>query len=379
MSERPYHLLLVEDESELLRAMATVLRSSGHRITTATEGTEALERLEQAEAGGAPVDLLITDIQMPGMNGEELIAIVRQRYPDLLILVITGYGDKELITRLMRLGCNEYLDKPFTGAELEARIRPLLARCEQERQRRERQGFERQRLEKLAAIGQNVAGIVHDLSNQLGVIDGFRGMLQGELSDPKHLEYCRQMAMSSFRAAHMVGDVMSAAVDDDGVLAVTGTEVDIAQVIETVVKLSGIRRPVHVDLHDRCLVYGRKQRLEMVFWNLLRNADEAMVNREGAIRIESQCEGGWVTVSVSDKGPGIHESIRDSLFEPGKTYGKNMGHGLGLYASKRTVEGHGGTITFDTKQGEGTTFRVRLPRAGSGLVRLRKRVNNNHA
>jgi phosphoserine phosphatase RsbU/P len=75
------------------------------------------------------VDLLITDIQMPQMDGELLLKAVREIDSTLPVLVMTGIGNKELVVRLMKLGCSDYIDKPFSLEELEAHVDPLLEKA----------------------------------------------------------------------------------------------------------------------------------------------------------------------------------------------------------------------------------------------------------
>ncbi len=122
-------ILVADDEPALVRTMSMVLRSENHRVTVVHDGREAIEALESAVRECDPFDLLVTDVQMPKMTGEELIDAVRARGITVRILVITGYGSKELVVRLMRKGCDEYIDKPFTGKEFLNRINDLFGRA----------------------------------------------------------------------------------------------------------------------------------------------------------------------------------------------------------------------------------------------------------
>jgi len=118
-------------------------------------------------------------------------------------------------------------------------------------------------------------------------------------------------------------------------------------------------------------VAGDPDRLLQVFLNLLRNGAEAMANggeltvRTRFERVAPQCGGGAAAVAeVSDRGPGISPEVRKQLFNPFFTT-KDSGTGLGLPLSVRIVEEHGGAIEVQSRVGEGTTFRVLLPLAGS--------------
>ncbi len=108
------HILLVDDDLNLLRSMEFILEAADFRVSTETDGRRALEKLVRCEKEKAdPIDLLITDIQMPGLTGLQLIDELRRRNLSLPVLVITGYGDSQLREGLLRRGCPDCLDKPF--------------------------------------------------------------------------------------------------------------------------------------------------------------------------------------------------------------------------------------------------------------------------
>jgi phosphoserine phosphatase RsbU/P len=111
-------ILVVEDESMLLDSIQISLERVGFQVTTAQNGLEGLQRFTDAWQQNKPFHLIITDIQMPDMTGTELITAVQEIIPDMPTLVITGFGDKETVIGLMRLGCLDYLDKPFTAPNL---------------------------------------------------------------------------------------------------------------------------------------------------------------------------------------------------------------------------------------------------------------------
>ena len=108
----------------------------------------------------------------------------------------------------------------------------------------------------------------------------------------------------------------------------------------------------------------RPGEINQVFMNLLVNACHA-IQDQGEIRIATRAEADSVLVDISDTGCGIPEEIRNRVFDPfftTKPVGK--GTGLGLTISYDIVRKHGGTLTFESTVGKGTTFRIRLPLAG---------------
>src|SRR5581483_10024535 len=102
-------------------------------------------------------------------------------------------------------------------------------------------------------------------------------------------------------------------------------------------------------------------KLERVFFNLLLNACEAMPDRTGRIVVELDDDRSTINVRVSDSGRGIPEAIRNTLFEPFVSQGKENGTGLGLTVVQKIVQDHGGEIAVERTSPEGTVFRISIP------------------
>ena len=117
-------ILFAEDEPQVRNLGERLLRGLGYRVLSAESGAAALVR---AESSGETIDLLVTDVVMPGMTGEELAAELRKGRPDLRVLYISGYAaDSEAIERALRAG-DGFLPKPFTVSELAGRVHEVLS------------------------------------------------------------------------------------------------------------------------------------------------------------------------------------------------------------------------------------------------------------
>jgi CheY-like chemotaxis protein len=112
------HILVADDEQNALLTMQFILEVANYRVSIAENGQEALDKILKARDNGAPVELLITDIQMPYLTGLELMDELNRLGVRIPVLAITGYGDKELASELTRKGCYECLDKPIDDEEL---------------------------------------------------------------------------------------------------------------------------------------------------------------------------------------------------------------------------------------------------------------------
>jgi CheY-like chemotaxis protein len=121
----PKTILVVDDESHMLDTIQFILQSSGYAALTARGAEEALERLAALKTEGRRVDLILTDLQMPGPTGLELIQRLRDAGELAPVLVMTGYNDQETARRLRERGIEHFLDKPFEEGELLRKIREL--------------------------------------------------------------------------------------------------------------------------------------------------------------------------------------------------------------------------------------------------------------
>jgi len=122
----PAKLLVIDDDNLVRAALTDMLQTAGFEVVTASNGRLGLELL-----GTMPVDAIITDILMPEQEGLETIREARQRFPDIRILAISGGGAGGGETQLLRFaesfGADQTLPKPFTGSQLVAAVRALLA------------------------------------------------------------------------------------------------------------------------------------------------------------------------------------------------------------------------------------------------------------
>ncbi len=109
----PFSILVVDDEEAMRESLSAWLRKDGHRVDAASSGPEALERLKESE-----VDLVLSDIKMPGMDGLELLQRIKAAYPDILVIMITAYATIESAVQAMKLGAADYLLKPFDPEHL---------------------------------------------------------------------------------------------------------------------------------------------------------------------------------------------------------------------------------------------------------------------
>ena len=105
------NILVVDDEAEQLNSLRVGLKSWGFKVFEALNAEDALKHLNH---GPEKIDIVITDYVMPGMNGMELLKKIREKNNTLPVILMTAYGEKDLVIDALRNSCNSFIEKPFT-------------------------------------------------------------------------------------------------------------------------------------------------------------------------------------------------------------------------------------------------------------------------
>ena len=226
------------------------------------------------------------------------------------------------------------------------------------------------RADRLKAFGEMASGVAHDFNNLLGVILG-RTQLLLRMIDPKqadtkrNLEIIEQAAIDGAETVRRiqeftkVGDTSSFVPVDLNEIIVDSIEVTRPRWKDQMQK-KGVSVSTEVHKGETPLVAGNPSELREVFVNLINNAIDAMPNG-GRIRFETGVEGGYAYATVSDTGEGIPSGVVERIFDPFFTTRGGQNSGLGLSIVYGIIQRHGGTITVDSKEGQGCTFKILIP------------------
>ena len=213
---------------------------------------------------------------------------------------------------------------------------------------------------RVPAIGWLSASIVHDLRNPLGTV--FAGAEMLMQLDPASAQVTR-LAANIYRAADRMRALLA---DLAGASCGNMSTFGMCRIRDVIIAASEAALPaaekhcVEMLNNVPCSIETilERSRMERVFFNLISNALEAMPHG-GKIRIGARKADNCVLIDVQDTGPGIPLEIRDRLFEPFVTAGKDHGLGLGLALSRRTVRDHGGDMWLEPASG--ARFLIKLP------------------
>ncbi|MDP3499540.1 MAG: GAF domain-containing protein [Myxococcales bacterium] len=261
-----------------------------------------------------------------------------------------------------RLGSLELLNKKGGFTEADERLAVLLAgqigRAFASRQSRE----EQERKARMAAIGQMLAGVLHDLRTPLTVIAGYAEMMADEPAEPLRREMAQSILSQLDHVAAMQKETLDFARGEKSVLMRrVYLHVFMRELEEQLMReFEQAEAEVKVVTTYTGAARFDENKMKRVILNLARNAIDAMPEG-GRFTLTVDREGDEVIFRAADTGQGILPGVADRMFESFVTAGKKNGTGLGLAIVRKIVDEHGGTITFKTKPGKGTTFEVRFP------------------
>ncbi len=187
------HIMIVEDEEQTRFTLSIILKKAGYKVTTAADGLTAFTKINNAKNSPAPIDFLLTDIQLPYMTGLELINKLNNANMSLPTLVITGYGDKKIVIELMRTGCREYIDKPFEPDKLLNRVESVFAKIEKTKseEKKRHELVEKEKIElnrMLQSYKHNFESIREQFTS---AVDSYKNLIQIEPNAYKVKSVCR--------------------------------------------------------------------------------------------------------------------------------------------------------------------------------------------
>jgi signal transduction histidine kinase len=227
--------------------------------------------------------------------------------------------------------------------------------------------------ERLATIGRMASSISHDLRHSLAaIVANAEFLCESHLSQEQREELYQEVRSAVHRMTELIDSLLEFSRTSASLRPTYG---NIRTAVDNAIRAVRSNPEFHniqIEVHQSSNVEGwfDHRKLERVFFNLLLNACESLPSRSGQVDVDLSDRGGGVEIKISDQGRGIPESIRNTLFEPFVSLGKENGTGLGLTVVQKIVLDHGGEVTIDSTSSQGTVFRIRLPfpaaKEGSG-------------
>ncbi len=223
--------------------------------------------------------------------------------------------------------------------------------------------------ERLATIGRMASSVSHDLRHSLtAMVANAEFLSETELTPKQREDFYREHCTAASRMTDLIDSLLEFSWTRE---ALRRTFADASDSVERAVE--AIRAhpefhnvPIAVSVQGQTTGWFDPTKLERVLYNLLLNACEAVATDTGRVEIELSPNSTGLKIRVADNGPGIPEPIRDRLFEPFVTHGKESGSGLGLAVAQKIIQDHGGEIAVEETSKAGTAFGLTIPTGVAG-------------
>lgn len=365
VGRRTGRVLVVDDIAANRLLLRELLEPIGNEVVEAANGSAALE-LAVAQSP----DVVLLDVQMPGLDGFEVCRRLKANeataaIPVVLVTVLDAREDR--ITGI-RAGAADFLTKPVDRTELVLRVGNAIAAYSLYRTAHD----QFRRLQELEAMRDTlVHSMVHDLRSPLaGVMVSLElAQMHMSASDAAMGEVLGTALQSTRRMADMVSDMLDLSRLEENKLPLAPERIDLNEVIATAARLvpNGEGRVVHDVRTAAAPAYGDRKLVLRVIANLLDNAMK-FTPADGRVTVTATSDARGARVSVSDTGPGIPPDARSVIFEKfGQVRGVRQARrasGLGLAFCKLAVQAHGGEIGVESDGMSGSEFWISLPTEG---------------
>jgi len=352
-------IMIVDDEPIIRDLCCRALK--GYRLVEAGDGEEALSLFEK---GG--VDVILTDVMMPKMGGIDLLKKLKEIEPTILVIVMTGFADKDIILNALKADADDFITKPLNLLQLKTAVEKSLVKKALKE--------EIANLKSLDHFKTNFLSIIsHKFRTPITTISLFLQNFAGGVYDPEDETFRHNVGLIYEEARYLeqlVADLLtfSRVMDTGKGVRLKSCELDIliphifAQSREVASK-PGIQASFDLD-HLPPLLLDR-EKISFAIKQIIDNAYKFSGN-EGKVVISLKNACVAYKIIIEDSGIGIAKEELPKIFE--KFYqvdssltGQIRGFGLGLYYAKEFVRLHNGSISVDSEPGKGTRVTITLP------------------
>ncbi|QXE86137.1 response regulator [Geomonas nitrogeniifigens] len=360
LHDREKQTILIVDDEGVIRDLCKRVLNDYH-IVEAGDGQEAYEIFLR---GG--IDVILTDVMMPRMDGIELLKKLKEREPTMVVIIMTGFADKDLILKALKADADDFITKPLNLLQLKSAISKALVKKSLKEEIANLRNLDRFKTVFLSLISHKFRTPITSISLFLqnlaaGVIDP---------SDEGAKEHIKLIYNEACYLGNLVTDLLTfSSVMDSGV----GLNLEpctlnlllpkLLQEAQEIADRPGVTTHITLDNVPELMLDRDKVSfaVRQVIDNAIKFSKETGVVCVTLRNLEDQCE-----ITVQDNGIGIPTEQLPKLFE--KFYqvdeehtGQVRGFGLGLFYVREFIRMHGGTVSIDSEENVGTRVVITLP------------------
>ena len=373
-------ILLIEDEPEVRESYVDMLSMLGCEVDGADNGVSGLEKLDNDT-----FDIVITDLNMPVMNGLETLRQIKKKEIDTEVIVVTGFATIENAIGAMKQGAFDYITKPVSIEHVKIVLSKCLQKIQARRENKQLKTMNAQ-LSELNELKDKFITITnHELRTPLAVLKGYLDLLDMEMEEINNddaNDYLGIIGKTVDEMVEMIDNLHNLSNLSKSRNKPDYEQIDINELIEEIFDEAHAlfkKRNVNLNLiksKEELNVLADRKELKRAIRELLQNALK-FTNAEGHVTISAKnvSINKQVFIEVSDTGIGIPSDKLDLIFEPfyevqdvmhhstSKTGFMGSGIGVGLSLSKEIVESFGGEIVVESNPSQGSIFTIILLQA----------------
>ncbi len=351
-------ILVVDDENGPRQALRMLLKEE-HDVYIAPDVPVAQQILSDHE-----IDMVITDLRMPKLSGVHLLQWSKTLFPEIEVIILTGYGELDTAINAVEYGALAYVEKPFDADVILHHIEVGLEK--------RRHDIERRQLEELAleanrfeTLGRFVSGMLHDLGTPLSVIGSQIDLIGYQAEEVLPNDRLGTMRTQVNLCSDIVRTAMNFLRHETQRFTIVSLN-DIAQSCIDVSKALTMEHSVKVETDfdsDLPMCEGDYVLLRQAVLNLITNACQAMDGQEEerVITVKTWRENETLFLSVHDNGPGIPAKDRAKVFNTFYSTKGERGTGLGLAVVRNVMDRHRGNVVIGENGERGALFKLRFP------------------
>jgi len=370
-------VLFVDDEKDICDVLSISLSDLGYKVYTAENGQEALRIIQEVNP-----PIVLTDIRMPVMDGIELLRRIKLQNPETEVIMVTGHGDMDLAIKSLKHEATDFIVKPIKDEALEIALKRALERISLRRQLREytenleelvqEKSAKLVQAERLAAVGETIAGLSHAIKNIAGGLEGGTFVLEKgiELGNKDYISQGWEAVRFSFeKIKDLSVDLLNYAKFTDLNFIFSDPNEparEVAELMKTRAEKLGINLKMDLSSDLKTIRFD-PDAIHHCLLNLVTNSIDAVLGEDSSdtpkeVLLETTKPEGWgVEYKVTDNGCGMPDGVREKLFTSFFSTKGATGTGIGLMITKKVVDAHEGVIQFEAEEGVGSAFTIRLP------------------